>query len=80
MKNKLFGWLRNPFGEKHNSEKSGKKSKSVGKNYVNKGKKWGYFLREKRLVENLVENVENSISPTENPFWEEKFTSCKSNF
>ena len=71
---------KNTFRQKHNSEKSGKKSKTVEKNYVNNHKNGSYFLVKKCLVENLVENVENSMKPMKNPFLEENFTIRESNF
>ena len=56
------------YWQKHKREKSRKKSNYGEKNYVNQESFTPYFLTKKHPVENAVENVENSVQPTENPF------------
>ena len=64
----LIPAIKWPVVKKYQCEKSGKKSKSVENNYVNKGKNNPYFFFENEPVEKVVENVEKSCAAMEISF------------
>ena len=68
------------YWQKHKREKSRKKSNYGEKNYVNQESFAPYFLTKNHPVENAVENVENSISPTEKPIFPQAGKNIFSNF
>ena len=68
------------YWQKHKREKSRKKSNYGEKNYVNQESFSPYFLTKNHPVENAVENVENSISPTEKPIFPQAGKNIFSNF